>query len=98
MARDVKRVKIGEGDDLMRIVEEVRRDGRPRVLERDGERLAAIIDVDDLPKVIEARPSEDDITSAFRAFGSRGHIDVEALKQEIRQARRSGSRPAQRPA
>ena len=58
MGREIRRVAVRGDTDLMRILEEVRNDKQPRIVEREGEGLAAIIDLQDLSKVLTEEPTQ----------------------------------------
>lgn len=98
MGADAKRVTIGSGEDVLRVLEDLRRDHQPRLLERDGEDVAAVIDIQDLHKVLHRGPSDEQVREAFEAVGAWRDVDATELKRSIREGRKRGSRPASRPA
>ena len=98
MGREIKRVAVRGDTDLMRILEEVRNDKQPRIVEREGEGLAAIIDLQDLSKVLTEEPTREDLETALKAAGAWRDIDAAALKRYIYEGRERGTRPAGRPA
>ena len=98
MVREAKRVPVKTGDDVMRVLEDVRRDHKPRIVERNGEGIAAIVPLDDASDGILHRPTPEEVEAAFAAVGSWSDVDTEALKRSIREGRKRGSRPMTRPA
>ena len=98
MARTAKRVIVESGTDLLRVLEEVRGDRQPRIVEKEGKTVAAVIDIGDLDKVLTTPPTAEDIKAAFAVAGSWSDVDAESLKRSIYDGRRTGSRPASRPA
>jgi hypothetical protein len=98
VAKEARKVRIDSRTDLMQLIEDVRRDGQPRIVEKEGKSLAAVIDIDDLTKVVTAEPTAEDVTTAFAMAGSWSDVDAAALKRSIREGRRAGSRPVSRPA
>jgi hypothetical protein len=51
---DIKRIRLDADVDLRRVVENVHRDKEPRLIERDGEVLAMVID----PRDFREGPTE----------------------------------------
>lgn len=98
MVKEARRVRIDSQSDLMRVIEDVRKDRQPRIVEKEGKGVAAVIDIDDLRKVLAAEPTAEDVKGAFAMAGSWSDVDAEALKRSIREGRRTGSRPVSRPA
>ncbi|MEX1254181.1 MAG: hypothetical protein WEE64_07560 [Dehalococcoidia bacterium] len=98
MVKNAKRVAVASEGDLLRVLEDVKADGCPRIVERSGESVAAIIGIADLDAVLSVRPTDGDISAAFAEVGSWGDVDADAMKRSIYQGRRKGSRPLNRPA
>ncbi len=44
MSRALKRIRLGPETDVLRILENVHTDRIPRLVERDGEAIAAVVD------------------------------------------------------
>lgn len=93
MAREAKRVPIRSPEDVIRVLEDVNRDHEPRIIEREGKAMAAVIDVDDLNKVISGTPPVEDVAGGLAASGSWSDVDADALKRRIYEGRKGGSRP-----
>ena len=98
VVREAKTVHVDSQVDLMRVIEDVQKDRQPRIVEKEGKGVAAVIDIDDLHKVLAAEPTAEDVKAAFAMAGSWSDVDAKALKRSIREGRRTGSRPASRPA
>jgi len=98
MVRAAKRVIVESGTDLLRVLEDVKGDRQPRIVEKEGKTVAAVIDIGDLDKVLTTPPTAEDIKAAFAVAGSWGDVDAESLKRSIYDGRRTGSRSASRPA
>jgi hypothetical protein len=98
VVREAKRVTLSSAEELLGVIEDVRNDSVPRIVERRGEGLAAVISVGDLDKVLAPEPTSREIEAAFKAAGSWSDVDTASLKRSISEGRRSGSRPASRPA
>ena len=98
MVRQARRVPIESKVDLLRVIEDVHKDREPRIVERHGKPLAAVIDIDDLSRVLAPEPTPADVEAGLAMAGSWGDVDALALKRSIREGRSAGTRPASRPA
>jgi hypothetical protein len=98
VARQARRVAVDSKFELLRVIEEVHKDGQPRILERSGTPVAAIVHIDDLSGVLTAEPTPTDVAAGLAMAGSWEDVDVVALKRSIREGRRAGNRPVSRPA
>ena len=78
----MKRIVVHSDADLAAVVADVSSDKEPRVIERDGKVLAAVISIEDLPE-IRRRPTREDIERALELAGAWSDMDTEALKKEI---------------
>lgn len=96
VVREAKAVRIGSQVDLVRVIEGVRKDRRPRIVEKDGKGVAAVIDIGDLRKVPATEPTAEDVKEAFTMAGPRGDVDAEAFKRSIHEGPKTGSRPVSR--
>ncbi len=97
MAEQPKSIDISDVLDILRLAEEVRRVGEPRVLRRDGEDLAMVVP---LPRAKTSRfkkPTEADLEAFRSAAGGWADIDTDALIEGIYRAREEGTRPINRP-
>ena len=83
MAKEPRRVKLAASTDLLALVEEVKTDKAPRVLERNGVVLAAIVSVEDLEKIVLPFPSPEGIRRALEAAGAWKDVDTDALIEDI---------------
>jgi hypothetical protein len=98
MVRAAKRVIVESGTDLLRILEEVKGDRQTRIIEKEGKTVAAVVDIGDLDRVLTTTPTAEDIKAALAVAGSWSDVDAESLKRSIYGGRRTGNRPASRPA
>ncbi len=97
MTEHPKFIDVSDVPDILRLAEEVRRDGEPRVLRGAGEDLAIVVP---LPAVANSRlkaPSAEEYEAFRRAAGSWADIDTDTLVDEIYRARMEGTRPIDRP-
>jgi hypothetical protein len=94
MAKELKPIDISRVPELLRIVEEVRESGEPRVLRRDNEDLAVVSPL--TPKA--RRPGRRAPTTAdWEAFrssaGGWSDVDTDKLVADIYASRRRSIRP-----
>jgi hypothetical protein len=94
MAKELRPIDISNAPDLLRIAEEVRNSGEPRVLRRDSEDLAVLSPVVPIAKRRGRRtPSKAD-WEAFRASaGGWSDVDTDKLVEDIYESRRRSVRP-----
>jgi hypothetical protein len=97
MAEHVKSIDIGDSPEILRLAEEVRRAGEPRVLRKDGEELVMVVPLSTTSSVQFKKPTEADVEAFRNAAGSWSDIDTDALIDRIYRAREEGTRPADRP-
>jgi hypothetical protein len=83
VATEPKRVKLGASTDLLSLVEQVRADKEPRVLERDGEEVAAIVSIEDMEKILPPSPSPAGTKRALKAAGAWKDVDTDAMIEDI---------------
>jgi hypothetical protein len=89
MATENARIDIGDAPDLLRLAEEVKRTGRPRVLSRNDEDLVVVSPA----RARRPKPVSDEDLAAFRAAaGSWKNFDTKTFLKHVRESRRS-SRP-----
>ena len=92
MARNPKPIPVTEETDLRDLLDKAGRG--PVVLERDGERFRLVREDDD----IAYEPDVELVRANLAAtLGSWSDIDVDAMIEDIHEARRAGSRPPDRP-
>jgi len=91
------RVKIKSDRDAFTALEAVQADSVPRVLERDGAAVAAIVSMDDFERLQLASPSAEGIARALRAMGGWKDLGGELLATTLGELRHgSPDRPAVR--
>jgi hypothetical protein len=83
MPKEAKRVQLTPSTDLILLVETLKVDKLPRVLERDGEDVAAIVSIEDLRKIALPSPSGEGIARALAAAGTWKEIDAEELVEKF---------------
>lgn len=95
MARERRWIDIGHVPELLRIVEDVRRSRRPRVLRKDKEDLAVVIPAEPTSLVrTKRRKTAADREAFLSSAGSwKAIVDVERLAAGVRDSRRRSSRP-----
>lgn len=82
-----RKIKIEPNTDILGLIDEVRSDKRPRVLEREGEPIAAIVSMEDLARIVTFTPSDEGIAAALRVAGAWKELDTDALVERIYKAR-----------
>jgi hypothetical protein len=87
MAKEPRRVKLSADTDIVGLAEKVKGDSEPRILERDGELVAAIVSIDDLNRMLLSSPSAPGIARALDAAGAWKDVDTDALVEKIYRAR-----------
>jgi len=97
MAEQPKSIDISDVPDILRLAEEVRRAGEPRVLRRDGEDLAMVVPMPRPRRTRLKKPTAADYAAFHRAAGSWADIDTDTLIEDIYRARGEGTRPIDRP-
>jgi hypothetical protein len=98
MATEITRTDISNAPDLIRLADEVRREGRPRVLTRDDEELVMVSPIRTRRRRTKAGPTADPVAqreaTLARTFGAwKNLVDGERLKREFAEAQ-SDDRPA----
>ena len=92
MAKNPKPIPVTEDTDLRDLLDEAGRG--PELLEREGERFRLVREDDD----IAYEPDVELVRANLAAtLGSWSDIDVDAMIEDIYEARRAGSRPPDRP-
>lgn len=97
MAEQPKSIDISDVPEILRLAEEVRRAGEPRVLRRDGEDLAMVVPMPRPRKTPLKKPTAEDYAAFRGAAGSWADIDTDTLIEDIYRARGEGTRPIDRP-
>lgn len=93
MAEQPKPIDISDVPDVLRMVEEVRRAGEPRVLQRDGEDLAVVVPLRREEKPRGSKPTSEDIEAFRSAAGGWADVDTDTLIENIYESRRLSTRP-----
>ena len=95
MAQELIPLDVSDTPDLLRIAEEVRRSGKPRLLRRDGEDLAVIAPVTRPVKRTRKRVKTNADREAFlsSAGGWQGNVDVDRFLEDNYRSRDQSSRP-----
>ena len=93
MVREAKKVRVDSNEDLAKVLNDVLADKEPRVIERNGEEIAAIVAVDDLPPGTLRSPSRKDIERALAAAGAWKGLVPEDFGEKLME-RRHASPPS----
>lgn len=95
MAKDMRSIDISSVPDLVRIAEEVRTSGRPRILRRNGEDMAMVIPIGHGRKhrTRRARAQADYDTFLATAGGWKGLVDGDKLLADINESRELSTKP-----
>jgi hypothetical protein len=96
MVAERNTIDITDVPEVVRLVEEVRRDGSARVLQRDGEDVAILTPIEGAEA---SRPTptytEEDDEAFLSSFGSWADVDTDKLIEEIYEGRRSSKPPVE---
>ena len=95
MAKDVRSIDISSVPDLVRIAEEVRTSGKPRILRRNGEDMAMVIPIAHSRKRGTGRTRTQADYDAFlsSAGGWKGLVDGDKLLSDIYESRELSTKP-----
>src|SRR5690348_2323050 len=93
MAEHSKSIDISNAPEILRLAEEVRRAGEPRVLQKDGEDLAMVVPLPRPKKRRLRKPTPDGIEAFRSAAGAWADIDTDKLIENIYESRRISTRP-----
>ena len=95
MAKEMRSIDISSVPDLVRIAEEVRTSGRPRILRRNGEDMAMVIPIGHGRKHRTRRAREQADYDAFLATagGWKGLVDGDKLLADIYESREISTKP-----
>jgi hypothetical protein len=86
MRINVKHVLLNE-TDINEIADAVSADKEPRILERDGKAVAALVSIEDLNRIVLAGPTSEGIQQALGAIGAWRDMDTDELRERIYQWR-----------
>lgn len=94
MARALEALDIDDAPDLVRIVEEVRETGEPRVLRRNGAEVAILAPIEGPDGTMPRRVrTPEDLDAFMRSAGSWKDVDIDKFIEETYEQRRRSSRP-----
>ena len=96
MAKEPRRIAVGPETDLLRVLEEVHADKEPRVVEKEGEAIAAIISMEEFAAALG--PSEEERARALEAAGAWRDLDRDSMVEAVYRARHKSppSKPVKR--
>ena len=97
MAEQPKSIDISDVPEILRIAEEVRRAGEPRLLRRHGEDLAMVVPLSGGVTNRFKKPTAADLAAFRSAAGGWADLDTDTLIEDIYRARQEGTRPDKRP-
>lgn len=86
MEKELKRIRLEPDTNLLQILEDVHADKAPRLIERDGEALAVVIDPEDYGSLLLA-PTNLGKARALKAAGAWKDLNTDALIERIYSAR-----------
>jgi hypothetical protein len=87
MIKEPKRVRLEPSTDLVGIIEEVHADKIPRLLERDGQPLAVVIDPADLGETGSVPKSKRRKSELLSLAGAWSDLDADQLIEHVYRAR-----------
>jgi hypothetical protein len=94
MTKELTPIDVTRVPDLLRIAEEVRATGEPRVLRRDSEDLAVVSPI--VPKAkrrVRRVPTKADWDAFRSSAGGWSDLDTDQLVEDIYESRRRSIRP-----
>lgn len=87
MTRALKRVRIGPNTNLLRIIEDVHADKAPRLIEREGEPLAVVIDPEEYGEASAMPKSKRHKSKLLSLAGAWSDLDADQVIEELYKAR-----------
>jgi hypothetical protein len=84
----MKRVRLEDGPDLVRVIEEVHADRTPRAIERDGEVLAVIVGPEEAPTKLDLLKSSRNLDEILKFAGVWADLDADRMIENIHRWRR----------
>ena len=94
MTREPKRVRVITNTDFLRLLDEVKPDNAPRVLEKDGEDVAVVMSPEGYVALAGDAKSKRNRSKLLALAGSWKDVDTDAMVEEIYRERHE-SPPAQ---
>jgi hypothetical protein len=86
-------ININDIPELVRLADEVRATGVPRILRHDGEDVAILMPLPIARRSRERKKSAADMDAFLSSAGGWNDVDAEKLKKDIYDSRRLSSRP-----
>jgi len=95
MAKEMRSIDISGVPDLVKIAEEVRMTGKPRILRRNGEEMAMVIPISltRRHKATQNRTKSDYDAFLSAAGGWKGLVDADKLIEDIYESRALSTKP-----
>lgn len=87
MTKEPKRISLDRSTDLLGLVEDVKADKEPRLLERNGEDLVVIVSPEDYESMAGKARSKANKAALLALAGVWKDIDTEALIERIYRSR-----------
>ncbi len=87
MAKLPKRVRYGNGEDLLKVIDEVRSDKESRILEKDGEEVAVIVSTEEYVELTGEPKSKRNKAKLLAIAGAWKDADTDKMVEEIYRAR-----------
>ncbi|MCL5075716.1 MAG: type II toxin-antitoxin system Phd/YefM family antitoxin [Chloroflexi bacterium] len=87
MARELKRVRLGPNTNLVRILEDVHTDKTPRLIEREGEPLAVVINPEDYTEAAPIPKSKRHKNKLLDLAGVWSDLDADRMIDDLYKAR-----------
>ena len=87
MAREAKRIRLEPNTDLLHILEAVHADKAPRLIEREGEALAVVVDPADYASVATTPKSKRHKKELLALAGAWSDLDADRMIEELYEAR-----------
>jgi hypothetical protein len=78
-----KRIALKTDGDLKEVAQAVCEDKEPRILEQDGEPVAAVVTIEDLKRIRYFSPSPEDIQRSLGAAGAWKGLVADDLAEQL---------------
>ena len=83
MGKEIERIELKPGTDLAKVVDDVCRDGVPRLLERDGVPVAVVSRPEEVALDLNAKMSEEKRRKLLSLAGAWSDIDTDKMIEDI---------------
>lgn len=87
MTKELKRIRLEPDTDLLQILEEVHADKVPRLIEKEGEALAVVLDPEDYRDVVKVPTSKRRKKELLSLAGIWSDLDAEQMIEDLYTAR-----------